>query len=77
MGALGGNVAGGILKKFNLGTLWNSVVGIIGGAGGGQLLGSLGALTGNGLLDQGLGGIAGGGILMTIIGLVKSVISKN
>ena len=31
-GAIGGNLAGGLLKKLSLGTLWNSVVGILGGA---------------------------------------------
>ena len=40
-GALGGNVAGALLKKFSLGTLWNSVVGILGGGLGAQLLGML------------------------------------
>ncbi len=27
-GAVGGNIAGALLKNFSLGTLWNSVVGI-------------------------------------------------
>ncbi len=30
-GAVGGNLAGTLMKKFSLGTLWNSVAGIIGG----------------------------------------------
>ncbi len=29
-GAAGGNLAGSLMKNFNLGTLWNSVVGIVG-----------------------------------------------
>ena len=37
-GALGGNVAGGLLKKLSLGTALNSIVGILGGGLGGQLL---------------------------------------
>ena len=35
-GALGGNVAGKAMKNLSLGTLWNSVVGILGGGIGGQ-----------------------------------------
>jgi len=42
-GALGGNVAGALLKQFSLGPVGNSIVGIIGGGLGGQLLGMLGA----------------------------------
>ena len=30
-GAIGGNAAGGVLKNFSLGTLGNSIVGILGG----------------------------------------------
>jgi hypothetical protein len=30
-GAVGGNVAGGLLKNLNLGTLGNSIAGILGG----------------------------------------------
>jgi len=42
-GAAGGNIAGALLNKYNLGTLGNSIVGILGGGLGGQLLGMLGA----------------------------------
>jgi len=41
-GALGGNVAGKLLKNLSLGTVGNSIVGILGGGLGGQLLGMLG-----------------------------------
>ncbi len=41
-GAVGGNAAGAALKKFSLGTVGNSIVGILGGRLGGQLLGMLG-----------------------------------
>jgi len=37
-GALGGNVAGSLLKNFSLGTLGNSIAGIVGGGLGGTLL---------------------------------------
>ena len=37
-GAVGGNVAGALMKDKNLGTLWNSIAGIVGGGVGGGLL---------------------------------------
>ena len=74
-GALGGNVAGALLKKFSMGTLWNSVVGILGGGLGGQLLGMLGIDIG-GILGSIAGGGVGGGVLMVIIGLIKNAMGK-
>ena len=74
-GALGGNLAGALLKKFSMGTLWNSVVGILGGALGGQILGMLGLDIG-GIVGSIAGGTAGGGVLMTIIGIIRGAISK-
>ena len=41
-GAVGGNVAGALLKKLSLGTVGNSIVGILGGGIGGLILGALG-----------------------------------
>ena len=52
-GAVGGNVAGGLLKQYSLGTVGNSIAGIIGGGVGGQLLG---------MLQPALSGAAGGGL---------------
>ena len=72
-GAVGGNIGGLILKKFSLGTLWNSVVGILGGGIGGQLLG--GAL-GEGIAGQIGGGGIGGMVLLLVVGLVKKLIGK-
>lgn len=83
-GAVGGNVAGSLMKNSSLGTLWNSVAGIIGGGLGGQLLGLLGiAAAPSGSLDIGsiIGSIAsggvGGGVLMAIIGWVKKAMAKS
>jgi len=42
-GAVGGNVAGGVLKNLNQGTLVNSIAGIVGGGLGGWHLGMIGA----------------------------------
>jgi uncharacterized membrane protein YeaQ/YmgE (transglycosylase-associated protein family) len=81
-GALGGNVAGGLLKKLSLGTALNSIVGILGGGLGGQLLKVLGVATAGGGTDIGgiissvLGGGVGGGVLMAIIGAIKKAVSK-
>ncbi len=80
-GAVGGNVAGSLLKGSSLGTLWNSVAGIAGGGIGGKLLGMLspamGAAAASGSMDLTSilgsvgGGLVGGGVLMSIIGFIK------
>lgn len=77
MGALGGNGAGAVLKKLSLGPLWNSIVGIIGGGLGQQIMGAIGALTGNSMADQGIGGAAGGGALLAIVGFIKKAMAKK
>ncbi|MET0013905.1 MAG: GlsB/YeaQ/YmgE family stress response membrane protein [Sedimenticola sp.] len=81
-GALGGNIAGSLLNKFSLGTLGNSLVGILGGGLGGQLLGLLGISTGAGSMDVAgiIGSIAsggvGGGVLMALIGVIRQAFNK-
>ncbi|OGD21243.1 MAG: hypothetical protein A2Y69_14610 [Candidatus Aminicenantes bacterium RBG_13_59_9] len=81
-GALGGNGAGAILKKLSLGTIFNSIVGILGGGLGGWLMKLLNISIGSGGADIGsiLGNVAaggvGGGVLMVIIGGIKKLISK-
>jgi len=82
-GAVGGNLAGGLMKQFSLGTLGNSIAGILGGGIGGQLLGLLGIATGSGGMDIGsiVGSIAsggvGGGVLMAIVGVIKNAMKKQ
>jgi len=87
-GAAGGNVAGAVLKKYSLGTAGNSIVGILGGGLGGQLLGMLGAggagaAAAAGGLDIGsivssvAGGGIGGAVLMVIIGLIRQMMGKS
>lgn len=85
-GAVGGNVAGALLKKFSLGTLGNSIVGILGGGLGGQILGMLGVGgggAGGGSMDLGsiltsvAGGGVGGGVLMAIIGVIRKAMTKS
>lgn len=83
-GALGGNLAGALLKKSSLGTLWNSVAGIAGGGLGGTLLGMLGMSAGGGgdaldvanILGNVASGGVGGGVLMAIIGMIRSAMAK-
>lgn len=64
-GALGGNLAGGLMKKLSLGTVLNSILGILGGGLGGQLLNLLGVgFAGGGGEDIGsiIGNIVTGGV---------------
>ena len=84
-GAIGGNVAGGLLKNQSLGTLGNSIAGIVGGGLGGQLLSgvmSSGATDAAAGLDLGaiVGQIAsggvGGGVVMVLAGVVKNMMAK-
>ncbi len=91
-GALGGNVAGKLLKNLSLGTLGNSISGILGGGLGGYLLGMLGLGAGgdatavadaaggmdlSSILGSIAGGGVGGGVLMAIIGAIKNAMGKN
>lgn len=84
-GALGGNIVGKLLKKLDLGVIGNSIVGIIGGGLGGFILNKLGIPTvdiGNSpdiasILSNIGTGAAGGGVLMAIIGFIKSFILKK
>ena len=81
-GAVGGNAAGALMKKLSLGTLGNSIAGILGGGLGGQLLGMLGLAPAAGTGDLGailgsvVSGGVGGGVLMAIISLIKKALGK-
>ncbi len=87
-GAVGGNIAGKLLKNLSLGTVGNSIVGILGGGIGGWLLDVLGMGGGgemaaaassmdlSSILGSIAGGGVGGGVLMAIIGVLKKAISK-
>src|SRR5580692_11340093 len=90
-GGVGGNIAGALLKKFDLGPIGNTVAGIVGGVGGGQLLSMLmsggaaaaassaassGGMDMSSIIGNVAGGGVGGAIVMAIVGLVKAQISK-
>lgn len=74
-GAIGGNVAGMVLKKFSLGPMGNSLAGIVGGALGGQLLERVGNVVGGFPGDIITGGI-GGAILMVAVGIARKMAGK-
>jgi hypothetical protein len=84
-GAAGGSIAGALLKNLSLGTTGNSIVGILGGGLGGQLLNMLGVGIGGagGGLDVGsivsniAGGGVGGAVLMVIIGIIRRLMGKS
>lgn len=72
MGAVGGNVAGKLLKNLSLGTVGNTIAGLAGGGIGGQLLGMLGLSAGaaTGTDMTGAAEVAGGMDMSNILGSV-------
>ena len=82
-GAIGGNAVGAAKPDLSLGTLGNTIAGLIGGLGGGTLLsGLLGGAAGGGLdlgsiVSQAAGGGVGGLVLTAVVGLVKSRFMSN
>ena len=82
-GAVGGNIAGAAMQDKSLGTLGNSIAGILGGGVGGWILGALGILaqTGGSLdLTSIVGNVASGGVggavLLVIVSLIKSAMAR-
>jgi uncharacterized membrane protein YeaQ/YmgE (transglycosylase-associated protein family) len=91
-GAVGGNIAGALMQKFSLGPIGNSIAGIVGGGIGGHLLSMVmssgaassaaSAVSGSGLdmssiLSSVGGGGVGGAVVMAIVGLIKTQMSKS
>ena len=83
-GAAGGNIVGRVLKNLDLGPVGNSIAGIIGGGLGQQIIAALGTAdaAAAGGLDIGsiissvASGGVGGGVLMAIVGIIKSAMAK-
>lgn len=82
IGAIGGNAAGAVMKDKSLGTLGNTIAGVIGGGIGGQILNAVlgggAAAAGSGMdvgaiIQQIAGGGIGGAILMIIAGIIKNM----
>ena len=67
-GAVGGNVAGALNKAKSLGPLINTILGALGGLGGGQLAG--GALGGGTAIEVGSSAVVGA-LLPLIVGMLK------
>jgi uncharacterized membrane protein YeaQ/YmgE (transglycosylase-associated protein family) len=81
LGAIGGNVGGALFKNLSLGTLGNSLAGIVGGGIGGQILqavaGSMSVDAAGGMLGNVVGGGVGGIVVMAIVGLIKNAMSTQ
>ena len=87
-GAVGGNVAAGLMKNARLGTALNSVVAVLGGGLGSIILGMLGmrgAVAAAGvaggmditsIIGEAAGGGVGGGVLLAVIGIIKSAMAR-
>jgi uncharacterized membrane protein YeaQ/YmgE (transglycosylase-associated protein family) len=82
-GAVGGNIAGVVMKDKSIGPLLNSVVGVLGGGAGMAVLRAMGMAVNEGGLDiqavlanVASGGV-GGGILMIIVALIKGMMKKT
>ncbi len=81
-GAIGGNLAGKLLPKFDLGTLWNSAAGVVGGGIGAQAIAAVlpGLLVGGtglgGVLSSVAAGGVGGGVMLVIVGVVRGMMQK-
>jgi len=71
VGAAGGNLAGLAVKAKSLGVMWNSVVGVVGGALGYFLMGVLGIGASAGLIGGVIAALVGGAVLLFIVSLIK------
>ncbi len=82
-GAVGGNAAGAAMPDKSLGTIGNSIAGLVGGGVGGGILQALGAFQSTDGLGVGgiLGNLAasgvGGAVLMAIVGFIKDWYQKR
>ena len=82
-GALGGNIAGATMKENSLGTLGNSIAGIVGGGLGGVLLQSVlgGAADGTTTSGTGVGGavspVPPGGVARHVVDVSEAAVAKK
>jgi hypothetical protein len=77
-GGIGANIAGELLRKYDLGAAWNLISGVLGGGVGAQFVGALaggadadplrGDLHIGSIVPHIVSGAVGGGVLMMIIG---------
>jgi uncharacterized membrane protein YeaQ/YmgE (transglycosylase-associated protein family) len=82
-GAAGGNLAGSLFKSLGLGSIGNSIAGIVGGGIGGQFFEKLVGAENSDMpdsfifLSSAVGGGLGGGLLTIIIGFLKGAIHRK
>ncbi len=84
MAAAGGNIVAALLKKLPLSKIVATIVGLIGGVGGGQLAGSgmleqvFGAMGGGDApAAQGASSAIGGAVLTMIVGFIKKAMAPK
>ena len=93
VGAIGGNVAGKAMPDKSLGTLGNTIAGVVGGWHGGQILDKIlgGGCHGyrcrsrrcrnhmdiGAIIQNIAGGGIGGAILMIVVGIIKGAMNKS
>ena len=65
-----------VFKNLSLGTVGNSIAGIVGGRIGGQVLAFLGAGGLDGIAGSLVSGGVGGAVVMAVIGLIKKAMSS-
>ncbi len=71
-GAVGGNAANAAASKsISLGPLWSTILGALGGLGGGQLTGAIDALQGLGQAGNIGGSAIVGALLPIVVGFIK------
>ncbi len=70
-GGVGGNIAGALLKGKSLGTMWNTVVGVLGGGLGATALDAVGVMQGAGMVGDIGASAVGGGALLWIVSMFK------
>lgn len=84
-GVIGGNILGAAWKEKSLGTLGNSIAGLVGGAAGAYIMQAVGLLQTFGLADMSIGSLlgnvgsagVGGAILTAIIGMIKKSMANK
>ena len=83
-GAAGGNIVGGALKNFNLGSAGNSLAGLVGGGLGSLMIGNLLGVPATGIdpdgmavMQQILGGVAGGGAMTIVVAILHKMFHRH
>lgn len=84
-GAAGGNVVGALLKNADLSAILRTVLGVVGGVGGGQLAALIPVLqsllgdaagTGGQIVGNAGASAVGGALLTAIVGFIKQSMNK-